>query len=501
MKSRQQVPHRRTFVLTTMSEFASTYFLRSPDPAEGAALLERAGVEGEAELVENGWIRLDADVLVTDVANHLVAFNSGVLLWWLYSQDHGWSFRVFEGAACVATYDCELSDCEPSEEMQFDDTLVDYARLAAFVPLSPKDDFQVRLKALLQPDLSSFMDLDDPPSLQFLDLLGLPRPLTWPAIAPPRRKTSGLENPQGPLTPRVVQDASIDPDLLGYWSVVREEVAGSVVNPQLSPVEWVFREREFELVEHNGAFQRLAYSVRKECSPKQIEWATLAYPGMIQSHLSRLRRMVDVGGFTSFGIYTKTGSQFMICFGEGNRPQSFQSAAAESSHLVVLDRSPDQSPRLTAYEEQQLETDADKSPYDPALLGRWKVVREDGPGNWVPPVVVEWLITEDAIEYLFSDETRAFHTYFVRLAKSPQQIVWRFERHSRMSRAELKETRRSMKEDENRMRSWGIYRFKDSMLYVRQGAHGVHPRNFELTPGSGGRLIVLSRISDDATPA
>lgn len=341
-----------------MSEFASAYFLRTSDPVEGDALLARAGVEGEfEELVENGWILLAADWILGQSPERLAMFNSGVLLWWVYSQDYGWSFRVFEGAATVSKYDCEIAECEPQDEMQFDDTLVDYARLAALAPFPADAEFQARLKAILQPDLSSFMDLDNPPSHQFLDLLKLPRPLSWPATAPRTEEAFPPARLQTPLMPSVVRDADIDPDLL--------------------------------------------------------------------------------------------------------------------------------------------EPEADKSPFDSALLGRWKVVREEGSGNWVPPTVVEWLITEEAIEYHFSDGTRAFFTYSVRLGKSPQQIDWTFERHSRMSRAELKEMRRSMNQDAIRMQSLGIYCFKDSMLYVRQGGYGVRPRNFELTPGSGGRLIVLGRIPDD----
>lgn len=91
-----------------MSEFTECYQLLADDIAEGAALLERAGLAGWALPAERGWVTVVVEREYTAEPDApLVAANRGVLALFVNAEDHGWSLTLWEGPERRATYRCD----------------------------------------------------------------------------------------------------------------------------------------------------------------------------------------------------------------------------------------------------------------------------------------------------------------------------------------------------------------------------------------------------------
>ncbi len=94
-----------------MSEFTECYQLLAGDVAEGAALLERAGLSGWAFPAQNGWVTVVVErPYTTEPDPPLIDANQGVLALFVNAEDHGWSLSFWEGAALRSHYRCEWDD-------------------------------------------------------------------------------------------------------------------------------------------------------------------------------------------------------------------------------------------------------------------------------------------------------------------------------------------------------------------------------------------------------
>jgi hypothetical protein len=90
-----------------MSEFSDSYQLKSSTTSDGVSLLRRAGLDGYVFPAENGWVTILADGPMFEPNDQLIDNNVGVLLHYMYAEDHGWSVEVYQGLDLVTQHECE----------------------------------------------------------------------------------------------------------------------------------------------------------------------------------------------------------------------------------------------------------------------------------------------------------------------------------------------------------------------------------------------------------
>ncbi|KGE16808.1 hypothetical protein [Paenibacillus wynnii] len=89
-----------------MSEFSESYHLLSNNQQEGVSLLQNAGIGGFVFPETNNWVTLLPEGDIFELNNELISHNPGVLLHYIYAEDHGWSLSVFEGTNQTFHYEC-----------------------------------------------------------------------------------------------------------------------------------------------------------------------------------------------------------------------------------------------------------------------------------------------------------------------------------------------------------------------------------------------------------
>ncbi|QHW31680.1 hypothetical protein GZH47_13065 [Paenibacillus rhizovicinus] len=89
-----------------MSEFSESYHLVSGKQEEGAALLRKAGLSGYVFPARNNWVTLLPSGGIFEYNEDLIAKNGGILLHYVYAEDHGWSFTLYERTSQIAHYSC-----------------------------------------------------------------------------------------------------------------------------------------------------------------------------------------------------------------------------------------------------------------------------------------------------------------------------------------------------------------------------------------------------------
>jgi len=93
-----------------MSEFSESYHLQGSSRRDAIDLLRRAGLAGFVFPALDGWVSLVAEGEPFKPNQALVHANEGVLLRWVYAEDHGWAFDVFKGKKRVIQYECSWED-------------------------------------------------------------------------------------------------------------------------------------------------------------------------------------------------------------------------------------------------------------------------------------------------------------------------------------------------------------------------------------------------------
>lgn len=157
-----------------MSEFTECYQLLAGDVAEGAALLERAGLPGWAFPAEDGWVTVVVERAYTAEPDPpLIAANQGALALFVNAEDHGWSFALWEGPELRSAYRCDWDF-----EIVADTSGLDLGALRRLLAPACSDQAIDELGQLLQvpptdDDLDAMIDGDGPPQ-RAARLLGLP---------------------------------------------------------------------------------------------------------------------------------------------------------------------------------------------------------------------------------------------------------------------------------------------------------------------------------------
>ena len=72
-----------------MSEFSESFHLRSDCQQNGEDLLRRAGLTGAVFSPVRGWVTVVPESEMYEAVDQMVASNQGLLLHYLYAEDHG----------------------------------------------------------------------------------------------------------------------------------------------------------------------------------------------------------------------------------------------------------------------------------------------------------------------------------------------------------------------------------------------------------------------------
>jgi hypothetical protein len=93
-----------------MSEFSESYHLRASSRRDVVELLRRSGLPGFVFPALDGWVSFVAQGEPFKPNSHLIKANEGLLLRWLYAEDHGWAFDVFQTKKRVIQYECSWEE-------------------------------------------------------------------------------------------------------------------------------------------------------------------------------------------------------------------------------------------------------------------------------------------------------------------------------------------------------------------------------------------------------
>jgi len=127
-----------------MSEFSESYHLRSERAEDAIELLRRAKRKGYVYQPVNGWVTFLAEEGVFfEPDERIVTAASHPLLHYVFAEDHGWSFTLFDGAKVVSGYRADWGD-----DIRVDDSRYSRSTLQQLVPSAQPsllDDFERRL--------------------------------------------------------------------------------------------------------------------------------------------------------------------------------------------------------------------------------------------------------------------------------------------------------------------------------------------------------------------
>jgi hypothetical protein len=171
-----------------MSELSETYNLLSDRQEEGVALLDGARIEGFVFPPTNGWITLLPRSEFGQPIPPLIEANTGTLLEYLYDEESGWRFVLFEGSGVVSTYSCSWLDWGnwDDDAIRIDDGTLDIDRVVDVASrgkpvtrdevervLHPKIEQRTTPEGATYATFADWDGWDEHPAFTFAELLGL----------------------------------------------------------------------------------------------------------------------------------------------------------------------------------------------------------------------------------------------------------------------------------------------------------------------------------------
>jgi len=106
-----------------MSEFTDCYHLRTDNQEEGISLLKRTGLKGYIFPAANGWVTLVSEKYDFEENEELIKENEGILLHFVYGDDHGWYFTVYEKEKEICHYS-NMWEEEIEDDSRFDEEYI-----------------------------------------------------------------------------------------------------------------------------------------------------------------------------------------------------------------------------------------------------------------------------------------------------------------------------------------------------------------------------------------
>jgi hypothetical protein len=127
-----------------VSEFSESYHLRSNNSEDAVDLLRRIGREGYVFPPANGWVTFVANECELEADVAIVANAKRPLLHYVFAEDFGWFYEIFEDASRTAMYSCSWN-----ENVEPEDEYFSRAKLLQIVPDADTlllDAFEVHLR-------------------------------------------------------------------------------------------------------------------------------------------------------------------------------------------------------------------------------------------------------------------------------------------------------------------------------------------------------------------
>jgi hypothetical protein len=147
-----------------MSEFSESFHLRSDNQQNGEDLLRRAGLPGAVFSPVRGWVTVVPESEMCEAVDQMVTSNQGLLLHYLYAEDHDWQFALYKDNSVLCQYECVWDP-----EFAINDSDINQAMLVSL--LIEKSREKVLENILYPQDLNAVMT--DPPAYRFANLVGL----------------------------------------------------------------------------------------------------------------------------------------------------------------------------------------------------------------------------------------------------------------------------------------------------------------------------------------
>lgn len=156
-----------------MSEFSESYHLRCDDQDEGVSLLKRAGLSGFVFPSNNNWITVLAEDGEFELNKSLVHANRGLMLHYVFAEDHGWGFAIVEDDQVKCQYGCYWEDDIRTHNSRLD---IDIVRpLITPEPAAPVDTFSLHRFFAGPKSIDDLVGLPEPQAYTFAKMLELPR--------------------------------------------------------------------------------------------------------------------------------------------------------------------------------------------------------------------------------------------------------------------------------------------------------------------------------------
>ncbi|QCT04351.1 hypothetical protein E6C60_3641 [Paenibacillus algicola] len=146
-----------------MSEFSESYHLMAVDRETAIELIKKSGNKGYVFEEKNGWVTFLIDGPGFDINESVVRCNSGLLAHYIYAEDHGWQFQIFNKDKIVFDYKCDWSD-----EIIIDKDCFDLEVINELIVSQGNETSNIEEIF----DIDEY-DFEDPPAYQLAEKIGL----------------------------------------------------------------------------------------------------------------------------------------------------------------------------------------------------------------------------------------------------------------------------------------------------------------------------------------
>ncbi|SFF17492.1 hypothetical protein SAMN04487969_116113 [Paenibacillus algorifonticola] len=146
-----------------MSEFSDSYHMKSNHRENAVKLIENSGNKGFVFEEANGWVTFLIEGPAYDINESVMSWNPGLIVHYMYAEDHGWELRIFNKDEIVFEYKCDWTDEISTEKEIFDIDIIKELIVQQGNPIS-------NLEELF--DLRDF-DYEESPAYKLAELIGL----------------------------------------------------------------------------------------------------------------------------------------------------------------------------------------------------------------------------------------------------------------------------------------------------------------------------------------
>lgn len=103
-----------------MSEFSESYHLKTNNREQVVELIKKTNKKGYVYEESNGWVTFVFDGSQFEADESIVSCNPGVLVHYIYAEDHGWELKIFKKEELVFDFKCEWTDEIYTEKKLYD---------------------------------------------------------------------------------------------------------------------------------------------------------------------------------------------------------------------------------------------------------------------------------------------------------------------------------------------------------------------------------------------